>query len=327
MFASFSNRMTGYFAAVLIASLGILFVLWYFGWSALGLVGASQQRLDAVMQMLSVKVDLQRDMISRELQQASGDVLLIAESTELQQALLALPSQQPSPQSSQPSMQDISANLATSMQAILKRQERAYPRRFSRLMLLDPERDFILASSRDAESQTALFDTGFTTQCKQVATPCRITSWMRPGGNRELVLVREIHLTNSAQTPAAAFNLNAKPLKAQLPTRLWLVAVLNWEQMFSADIALATGLHHQSDSTLLFDSSANLLMRFPTKQQTQNPLLDVAPGSGVERVLLQENQVGDEFIVVYRQLSLGAQATWNLVHSVRKASSLCWHSA
>ena len=93
MFASFSNRMTGYFAALLIASLGILFVLWYFGWSALGLVGASQQRLDAALQMLSVKVDLQRDRIARELLEASGDTLLLAEGAELKLSLLRDPLQ------------------------------------------------------------------------------------------------------------------------------------------------------------------------------------------------------------------------------------------
>nr|WP_315484466.1 EAL domain-containing protein [uncultured Undibacterium sp.] len=322
MFASFSNRMTGYFAAVLIASLGILFVLWYFGWSALGLVGASQQRLDAVMQMLSVKVDLQRDMISRELQKASGDVLLIAESAELQQAVLAQQSQQPSPQRSQRTLQGIPADLTASMQAILKRQERAYPRRFSRLMLLDPERALILANSQGTESPSTLFDTGFITQCKQVLAPCRITSWMRSDGNRELIVVREIDLTSSALLAASTSNLNPKLLREKQPAKLWLIAVLNWEQMFSADIALATGLHHQSDSTLLFDSSANLLMHFPLQRQTKNSLLDVTPGSGVEQVLLQKNHVGDEFIVVYRQLRLSTQATWNLVHSVRKVEVL-----
>ncbi|MBY0573075.1 MAG: hypothetical protein K2P84_05300, partial [Undibacterium sp.] len=63
MFASFSNRMTGYFAALFIAALGLLFVLWYFGFAWLGLVGANSQGVDHAIHPLEVRADLQRQVI------------------------------------------------------------------------------------------------------------------------------------------------------------------------------------------------------------------------------------------------------------------------
>ncbi len=309
MFASFSNRMTGYFAALLIASLGILFVLWYFGWSALGLVGASQQRLDAALQMLSVKVDLQRDRIARELLEASGDTLLLAEGAELKLSLLRDPLQ-----------------LSASLQTLLQRQNRAYSQRFTKLLLLDGEQSSIYASSQVADLNTRLIDTEFASQLRQSGTSYRISSWLRADGLRDLIVIRELlpaaQADSMTSTSLYATHAKLSASAPKLPTKLWLVGVLNWQKLVSTDIALATGLHHPSDSTILFDGQARLLMRFPQTSLAEHQFAPSLQQLAKEKVFLQNSPNGEEFIVAHRQLILGAQENWSVVHSVRKREVL-----
>ena len=75
--------MTSYFAALLVLALGLLFVLWYFGFPQLGLSGARKQSLQAALRVLETRADVQSNLIAIELKERAEDAAFVVDNTNL----------------------------------------------------------------------------------------------------------------------------------------------------------------------------------------------------------------------------------------------------
>ena len=137
MLTSFTNRLTAYFAALLVASLAVVFLVAYFGVPALGIRGPRNQSIDASLNLLSLRSELEKNLLLAELQERRGDLFLFAETTHPEKWL----------------QQDPSAAQAALAHAYAQLQI-AHPNRFSNIFLVDTAQKKFLAAN-ELKNQTA----------------------------------------------------------------------------------------------------------------------------------------------------------------------------
>ena len=114
LYASFASRITGYFAALFLAAMSILFALWYWGLPLLELVGAGQQRLGEAMRILEVRSDLQQSLIANGIKTRRGDIQVISENKVISKQL------------------ETGAAVQQDLDRVAERLPRAYPDRVCR---------------------------------------------------------------------------------------------------------------------------------------------------------------------------------------------------
>lgn len=285
MFTSFSNRMTGYFAAVLVAALGILFFLWYVGIPAVGLTGAREERLASAIAQLEMKADLQRNLIDSDLHDSGADMLFIAESEELKQALQA-PSQ--------------------ALQQLLERKfqilQKAHAQRFSGLLLLDAQQKTPIASVALGKPEP-LSPQHLQSLIATANTSSRMLNWLTPQHRVQLAVTLPVMVNAKMQAV--------------------LVGFLDVEEFFQGHLSLEQQSWRRFGSTMLFDAQANLISRFPKSMEAQSGFVpDTLMLGGVDGSLTQTNQAGEELIAVYRKIVLSPGQVWTMVHVVPKVDLL-----
>ncbi len=289
MFSSFSNRMTGYFAALLVSALGVLFVLWYVGVPGLGLNGARSQRLEAALRVLETRADLQSRLIATELKERSEDTAFIAENARL---LIA------------------ETKSKASMQMVLQRQfeslQKTHPQRFKKLFVVDLESRKVIASTLAAEAETVVTEPELLTRIAHNHAERALENWMAADGSRVLAISHPVYGVKQSAAPVAV-------LFAILDLQLFL------DEGFQSDLVASNG----HDTTLLFDQNGTLITSFPRvdgKQQFFTPNQRVL--AGFEGTLEQTNQLGEKLIVVYRNVQLGPEQVWTMVNYSKKEAVL-----
>lgn len=287
MLSSFSNRMTGYFAALLVAALGILFVLWYVGIPSMGLNGARSQRLEAALRVLETRADVQSRLIATELKERGEDTAFVAENAQL-----------------------FIAEASAGVQMVLQRQfeglRKAHPQRFKKIFLVELQSKKIIASTSAAEAGTAVTDSELLTRISHNHAERALENWMASDGSRVLAISNPVYASTSSKVPVAI-------LFAILDLQLFL------DEGFQSDLLSSNG----NDTTLLFDQNGALITSYPkvdSKQQFFTPNQRVL--AGFEGTLEQTNQVGEKLIVVYRNVQLGPEQIWTMVNYSKKEGVL-----
>lgn len=128
MNSSFSARVAAYFGGLFIATIGILFVLWFFGLPQLGIVGAESRWLTESTHALETIANYQRAALANSLEERRGDLLVLSENKIIaQQMAINAPS------------------LQQEAERVFDRLVRAYPDRFQEILLLEVPTGKILA--------------------------------------------------------------------------------------------------------------------------------------------------------------------------------------
>lgn len=293
IYASFSSRIAGYFAALFLAALGVFFSLWYFGLPLLELSGASNQRLAEAMRTLELKADLHRTLIASGLRERRGDMLVVAENVVLAGQLA-----NNSPE----------AQLTT--QRVFERLQRAYPDRYLRMLVVNPVSKQIVASSDPADVGKAFQDPVLIQRATQSGVTEMIEQMVRNDAPASLAVVRQIH------TPDADGFSNGKLVGI-------LIGLVDLQQLVTlgfSDESLALG---KRASTLLFDSDAQALVHVSSDTlDSRSFTLDRKVAPGFEGTLTYADAGGMEWVAVYRYLQLSGSQGWTVVNYLSKSDAL-----
>lgn len=280
--------MTAYFATLLMASLGGLFLLWYFGAPVLGIVGANKLRLHGAIQTLEVKADLQRNMIAAELKERMSNVLMLAESQDLKQAL-ATPAR-------------LNLLLAQQYQAL----QQAHPHRFSQLFVVQSPSGRIVASTNTAETGSAFSDIDWLSRVVASHESSAIARWEKADGQSLVVLAQRLDSPISRKAPP-----------------LFLMAVLDLDLFFKDGFEPERSVLTRIGASFLFDRHAHVMAQFPPATETD---LSYQPDQAVLDQFEGTRQVhladGERLILVYRQVRLGSEEVWSMVHVSRQSEVL-----
>lgn len=290
MLTSFANRITGYFAAVLVAALGILFFLWYVGMPSMGLIGAREARLANAIAQLEMQADLQRNLLVADLHDRSADMLFMADSEEIKRALTA--------------SSDV---LQTTLEKKFQRLQKAHTERFSALFLVNTVQTELLALAT-SKSQKSISKGQLATLMKRLKKQAQIINWTDADGQSVLLVTQ-------------AIDIAAEDTEAKSP--FMLIGVLDVDLFLKDRFSLDQELQQRVGTTMLFDAGANLISSFP-KVDDKLPLYmsNKKIMGGFEGSLSQRNQLGDELIAVYRNVHLSTTQVWTMVHVVAKVELL-----
>ncbi|WMW81025.1 EAL domain-containing protein [Undibacterium cyanobacteriorum] len=283
MSSSFSNRMTSYFAALLVLALGVLFVLWYLGFPQLGLSGARKQSLEAALRVLETRADVQSRLIAIELKERAEDTAFVAENTKL-----------------------IMATVAHHAGDLLQKQieiiEKTHHKRFRQILIVDLASRRILASSHPEDQGKPVSELGLGERFDHRHGDRALESWNGRDGSRVLAITSPVVISADSQSPSAL-------LIATLDLQAFL------EQSFQSDLRTVA----DGDTTLLFDQDGELITSFPKVDHKQHFFTPNQPVlGGFEGTLEQTNRLGEKLIVVYRKVQLGPGQTWTMVNYSRK---------
>jgi diguanylate cyclase (GGDEF)-like protein/PAS domain S-box-containing protein len=281
---SFSARITAYFGALFMVAIGVLFLLWFVGLPAMGLLGESEQRVAQAMRTLEVKADLQRRLIDQAIVERRGDMLVVAENVTLMNALASAPVQ------AQPNIE-----------RVFERLQRAYPDRYQRLLIVDPRSQRVIASSVPTERGNVFTDTQLLNRATQPGAIELIEPVVSFKSTPALTIVRQIHAPDRSGYPQARL---VGILVAFVEVNAFVGQLMRDDLVEGAT----------QGSTVLLDAQRQLLARFPVDAQSPVQLqLNQAVAPGFEGTLMQTDERGQEHLAVYRHVQLGGTLGWTLV--------------
>jgi diguanylate cyclase (GGDEF)-like protein/PAS domain S-box-containing protein len=294
MLSSFANRMTGYFAALLIASISVLFFFWYFGFSPFNLEGAKNQEMDRAIQLLEAKINLQKKLIAVEINERRGDLLMIAESDGISK-------------NTGKNNEILQTNLNIKFQSLLK----AYPNRFKKMIIIDPKELKIMASTMPVHQLTIFNNNEFFNKAKESTHNEVIDAWN--GNNGEKIL-------------AMAHKIQARNEQGELfgPAIGILIAVLDLDTIFKDGInGDSDSIHEQSSILIRHDEDQEILTVYPEpKDGLKNFQLNQDTSKQFIGTKIEKDFNGINWIVVYRKLSLGKEQTWSIIYYTKRSNLL-----
>lgn len=294
MLSTFANRMTGYFAALLIAAMAILFFIWYLGVPAINLIGAKEQELKTAISLLEIKADLQERLIATELKERRGDILVIAESDGIAKNII----------NNQALLEE---KLKRNFQSLM----RAYPRRFKKLFIINPKDLSIIASTEEFNQVSAFQNNEFLNRAVESNYNELIDTWVGVDGRRILALSHKIRLRDERGDLSG-------------PVQGILIAVVDINNFFE------DGFSNEKNSMQLYgnivianDSDGEILAVYP-QIQNKKKLNDVKSyfKKNFIGTKIEKGPSGKEVVAVYRQISLGHQQTWSIIHFISKKTLL-----
>ena len=284
MNTSFSTRIAAYFGGLFIATISVIFALWYFGIPQLGLPGAQSKWLAESTAALETFADHRRAALLSSLEERRGDLLLLSENRIIAQQI----------ESRAPSLQR-EANLAFDLLM------RAFPDRYREILFLDPDTGRVLASGTGAGLGSTFPDTALLKRATQPGATELIDHL--PGSNSpDLIIVRQMHATDHEGHP------NGKLVGV-------IVAFLEFQQFFGENMPDSGAI----GSSAFLDGTAQSLVRSTVDQTLA---LDKRVASGFEGTIEQADRLGNNFTVVYRHLPLSGTQGLTLVHFRNKADAL-----
>ncbi len=281
-----STRIALFFGALLLAGMGTLSLLWYLGLPAIGLIGASDQRLSEATQVLELSADRQRDSIRAAIEERRGDVLILGENKVIAGQL-----------------QDRDGDLQRNVERVFDRLQRAYPDSYLGIQVVNPQTGTILGSSNPLQLGTVFPDTALVVRASQTG----VTELVE-----QVALGREQGMTLAILRQMHAPDLDGYPSGKVDGI---LVAYLD------LSILLGKGVHMEQDGSgtsgvsLIFDQQGQVLARFP-KGAHSDALFrrDDHIANGFEGTVGLGDDRGGEVVAVYRHLPLSGAQGWTLVH-------------
>ncbi len=285
-YASFSSRITLYFAALLLAAMGTLVALWYFGLPQLGILGASEVRITQALRGLEVRADLHRFLISSAIKERREDLQSLADDAGLTAQLA----------------RGDAAGLQKNLLQLSERFQHANPSRFQRLRLVDPNSRRIVASSVAGELGVAFADDGMVRRASQPAVTELVEQQGVSDGVPGLLIVRQMRSRNAAGVATG-------------PLLGLLVGVVELQQFVELGLQDELPVGEAGGSTLLLNPVGQVLARFTRRPDVGLDLpLGRTVSLGVDDALFDIGANGQPVLIVYRNLPLGDSQAWTLVH-------------
>ena len=283
---SLATRITGFFGALFLLAVGILFGLWYFGLPSAGLVGAGGARLEEATRTLEREADHQRGIVQMAIADRRGDLLVAAENRVISAQL-----------------RDHDPEAVLDFSRVVDRLQRAYPDRYLDLMVLEPGSGRILLSS-DAASVGQVF-----------AHPTLVAQASRPGIKE---LVEQVD-SRQGVTVAIVRQIVA-PGKDGYPQGALvglLIAVIDPQIVFRSGFLPANEQSKNTGTTFLFDAHGQALQS-SSASATRAPTTTFNPevATGFEGTLQGRDAQGRPTIQVYRHMRLSGSLGWTLVHEL-----------
>ena len=285
---SFSRRIALSFGAmVLLALVGIL-MFWYFGFSALGVEGAAEQKLAEATRLMEQSAGHRRRAIQTTLDERRGDALVMAENPRIAHGL---------------------QHRRYSAQPDLERLQRAYPDAIRSLRLVDPVSRTIRGSSAVDEVGHLFADAALVARASQPGVS-ELIEETTEGGKPSLVIVRQIHALDAADVPT--------------DTLVGLLLVyLDSEQLMTGRLGADDQGLARPSASLIFGNDGRVLSRYPASATFDDVFRrDGLISSGFEGTLLVPDGKGGELLTVYRHVQLAGGLGWTLVHYQSKAVAL-----
>ena len=294
MNSSFSTRIAAYFGGLFVATMSLVFALWYFGLPQLGMKGAKGQWLVEATHGLEILADHQRTRIVDKLEERRGDLLILAENKSLSKAI---------------EMRD--SHLQQDIERIFDRLVRARPDRFQEILILDPQNGKILASSNGADLGTQFADISLVKRARQPGASELIEETIGKQGPT-LAIVRQIYAQYQDGQPSG------KVIGI-------LFVVLDPQNFLGEGIASFASASSTIDSTVLLNTAGQILvsqMVSGSAKDLTQPLLTAKITSGFEGTIEQFDAQGNEYLAVYRHLPLSGTQGWTLIHFRDKSQAL-----
>jgi diguanylate cyclase (GGDEF)-like protein/PAS domain S-box-containing protein len=288
-----ASRISASFASLYMVAVGILFALWYFGWPSAGLIGERDQRVTQAMRGLEARADLQRGLIVEGLKERRGDVMIVAENTVLAKQ-----------------MEQAAPAVQNTVLRLFDRWQRAYPDRFERLSVLEPDSGRVLASSDPAEVGQLFGDAGLLQRASRL-------------GVTELV----VQLGDAHGGLAVMRQIRSVDDEGYVSGRLTgiLVARIGVQQFVGAGFQEQLAGSGEHVQRLLLDASGRVLAqseREANDLELDHAMLASSLRSGFEGSMLQSSVQGEDLVVVYRPVQLSASQGWTLVHIASKREAM-----
>ena len=290
---SFSTRIAAYFGGLFVATMSLLFALWYFGLPQQGIAGAKEQQLSTTNQILEILADHQRAVIANNLEERRGDILILAENKVISKQ-----------------METHDPLLQNDVQRVFNRLERAYPDRYRDLIVVDSANGKILAAGTGNNLGTIFPDPALI---QRAAHPGAIELIDQMAGNSEptLVIVRQIH------APYADGRPNGKTVGIML-------ALLEPQRLLGEENQGGYPARKSIGTTVLFNGTGQILASrvSPNSSDRQLLQLNARIASGFEGTIEQSDDQGNEYLMVYRHLPLSGTQGWTLLHYRNKMEAL-----
>lgn len=289
MIRSFAQRIAAYFATFFLVAMGALFALWFYGLPAIGLQGASDQRLAEATRMQELLADHQRAAIIASLIERRGDVLTVAENKSIAEQLTHY---------DQTNHELIQGNF----ERVFQRTQRAYPDRFQAMRLILPNGQIIASSDKSVIGQP-FSDQDLLARASRPGAQEILTEFNDTQG-KTLAIVRQV------LAPDEEGYTNGK-LAGLLFVLLESNALLLDQSLFAGS---GTGMHRTAQ---LFDNEGGLITQFPAEAEPSKPLRFYSQvADGFEGSIIERDARGQELLVVYRHIPLGGSQGWTLRHSL-----------
>ena len=283
---SFAARIAIYFGAFFLLAMGALLTLWLRGLPAIGLQGATEQKLGEAMRVLELTADQQRETLSINLQERRGDLMVIAENKVLAQQMLEVKGL---------AQESIQSNF----ERIFLRTQRAYPDRYLSMQLIHPSSRRIVASSDESELGAPFGHRDLLDRASKLGISELVEQFEGKQGTT-LAIVRQIHAPDSDGYP------NGKLVGI-------LFTLLQPESLLNNNFQQSNPGSGSSGTTLLFDTAGKLLAQAPMSASTSRLQLSEQVANGFEGSMLESDPQGRESLVVYRHIPLAGATGWTLL--------------
>ena len=287
MTQSFAARIAIYFGTFFLVTMGALLAFWLYGLPAIGLQGASNQKLTEAMRVLELTADQQRDTLIANLLERRGDLLVVAENRVLAQQLLDYSEKSP-------------ALLQNNFERVFQRMQRAYPDRYLSIQLIHPSTRRIVASGDENEVGELFGQHDLLDRASQPGIRELIEQFEGKYGTT-LTVIRQIYAPDPDGYP-----------NGQLVGIL--IALLETESLLNEASRQSSPGLGSAGSTLLFDTAGHLLRQSSGQHPSPSPIsLLERIANGFEGSLIESDAQGRESLVVYRHIPLVGTKGWTLL--------------
>ncbi len=292
MRTSLLTRIAGYFGALFVLAMASLLGLWYFGFPALDVMGASSMQLAQATQALEREADHQRNIINIAISERRGDALVIAENRAISRQL-----QSKTPQ------------VGQDFERVSDRLQRAYPDRYLDVLIVDPRSGVIVTSTQAKSIGQTFADAQLIARARAPGIREMVVQVEGPHGTT-LAIVRQILAPDADGYPNREL---VGILIAYISPHMWFPSATLTDASYRAD----------GGSSYLLDAQGKPLASQGAGQQVSSPLAHTtAVANGFEGALQTYDALGRPTIAVYRHIRLSGEVGWTLVHHMARADAL-----